>query len=250
MDDWNQLVNLPDVTHVFKGARGSLYDHHGSTGNTTAYREPSNMPGTGKKLQGSSGRTLYVPSDSIEDLGRLFQNKNMATELVPSADGKLLQVKALESGSHMLTGPFKQGDVLASAPVSGKPYAGAAPVEMFGSNVSPVGSKGSGIHFGNEITEVHPKPARLNGKLALGAALLGGAEAASAGEYRKAAGDVAESFLPPWLTPSETNANNDEEMAKRWASLKRSQEASWGGEGKRGVTMPDNYAAGGRVRLI
>jgi hypothetical protein len=251
MDDWNQLVNLPDVTHLFKGKRGSLYAHHGSTGNTTAYREPSNMPGTGKKLQGSSGRTVYMNPKDVNNISGIYQNTEMATRLVPLFEnGKNTGQLALQ---HMEDyGPKKAGSTILQAPFQTKPAVGLNPVEINGS-VSPKGSSGKNIHFGNAITEVHPKPARLSGKLAVGAALLGGAGAASAGEYRKAAGDVAESFLPPWLTPSETNLNEPELLKRRdelYAQRKRSQEASWGGEGKRGVTMPDDYAAGGRVRLI
>ena len=160
MEKFKPLLGLDDVHSVFEGARGSLYAHH-NTGKTTAYREPSDMPGTGKKLQDPSARTLYVPIDSTEDLMRAFKNQHTATELVPTEDGKQLQVRATEAGKNYWTSKdypngFKAGDVLASAPVSGKPAVGMAPIELFGSNKSPIGSKGRGVHFGNEIMRVLP----------------------------------------------------------------------------------------------
>jgi len=160
MEEFKPLLGLDDVHSVFEGARGSLYAHH-NTGKTTAYREPSDMPGTGKKLQDSSMRTLYVPIDSSEDLMRAFKNQHTATELVPSEDGKQLQVRATEAGKNYWTSKdypngFKAGDVLASSPVSGKPAVGMAPIELFGSNKSPIGSKGRGVHFGSEIMRVLP----------------------------------------------------------------------------------------------
>ena len=160
MEEFKPLLGLDDVHSVFEGARGSLYAHH-NAGKTTAYREPSDMPGTGKKLQNPSIRTLYVPSDGAEDLIRTFKNKNIATELVASGDGKQLQVRATEPGKNYWTSKdypngFKAGDILTSVPVSGKPAVGMAPIELFGSNKSPIGSKGSGVHFGSEIMRVLP----------------------------------------------------------------------------------------------
>jgi hypothetical protein len=108
----------------------------------------------------------------------------------------------------------KAGTILATAPYATKPAVGMNPVELFGSE-SPIGSSGRNIHFGNAITEVHPKPSRLGGKLGVAAALASGTGAASAGELRQAAGDVAESFLPLGLTPSALNTNENEELAKR-----------------------------------
>ena len=216
------------------------------------------MAGTGKKLQKPSVRTLYVPANEIEDLSRPFKNANIATKLVPSPDGKYLQIKATEAGDNMWTGPFKENQVLAAVPVSGKPYVGAAPIEVFGSNESPIGSKGRGIHFGSEITEVFPKPAKLSGKLGVAGALLGGTGAASAGEYRKAAGDVAESFMPLGLTPSplgnatrpagEREAEDQAYAAKKAAEQERALKAQ--ALLRNGVPMPDGFAVGGRVRLI
>ena len=251
------LTGLPDVTHLFKGARGSLYAHHG--GKTTAFREPSNMPGTGKKIQDPSARTLYIPSNELDDLMRPFRNKNIATELMPSSDGKQLQIRALAPGEMPFTRqPFKTNDILASVPVSRIPYVGAAPIELFGSHISPIGSDGRGVHWGSEIKEVHPTAKKISGKLGIAGALFGGTGAANAGEYRKAAGDVAESFMPLGLTPSplgnatrpvgEREAEDQAYAAKKAAEQERALKAQ--ALLRRGVPMPDGFAVGGRVRLI
>ena len=260
--NYDPLFNLPsgteDIESVFKTMRpsdpshpGSFYAHHADN-TTTANREPSDRKGKGQELQQRSGKTIYMDPNHVKAIAGIYQNTEMATKLVPLIkDGKYIDGVALQYMEDY--GPKKAGSTIVQAPYQTKPAVGLNPVEISGSAESPKGSSGRNIHFGNAITEVHPKPARLSGKLGVGAALLGGAGAASAGEYRKAAGDVAESFLPPWLTPSETNLNEPELLARRnelFAQRKRSQEASWGGEGKRGVTMPDDYAAGGRVRLI
>lgn len=253
------LTGLPDVTHLFKGARGSLYAHHGEEGNTTAFREPSNMKGTGKKVQKPSTRTLYIPSDEVDDLARPFKNKDIATELMPSSDGKQLQIRALAPGEMPFTRqPFKTNDILASVPVSRIPYVGAAPIELFGSHISPIGSDGRGVHWGSEIKEVHPTAKKISGKLGIAGALFGGTGAANAGEYRKAAGDVAESFMPLGLTPSplgnatrpagEREAEDQAYAAKKAAEQERALKAQ--ALLRSGVPMPDGFAVGGRVRLI
>jgi len=112
------------------------------------------------------------------------------------------------------------------------------PVEIWGSE-SPMGSSGKNIHFGNAITEVHPKPSRLGGKLGVAAALASGTGAASAGELRQAAGDVAENFLPLGLTPSPLMQNENEELAKR-RLLSPTIDKARGGA----VRMPDEYSQG------
>ena len=167
----------------------------------------------------------------------LFQNTEMATKFVPVFEnGK-------ETGKVVLQlmedyGPKKAGTVLASAPYTTKPAVGMNPVEIFGSE-SPMGSSGGNIHFGNAITEVHPKPARLGGKLGIAAALASGTGAASAGELRQAAGDVVESFLPLGLTPSALNTNENEELAKRRKMLPTISKARGGV-----IKMPAEYSRG------
>lgn len=96
------------------------------------------------------------------------------------------------------------------------------------------------------------------GKAGIAAALAGGAGAASAGDLRRAAGDVAESFLPLGITPS-TLAPGTLTPEQRAASdaatqRKRQQEAAAKMKAqallRTGVPMPDEYRKGGRVRMI
>jgi len=98
----------------------------------------------------------------------------------------------------------------------------------------------------------------LGGKAGLAAALLGGAGAASAGDYRRVAAELAESVLPLGLTPStlapgtltpEQRAASDEayraKLAKERESKARAQALL-----RSGVPMPEEYRHGGRVRMI
>lgn len=158
--DYGPLENMDNVQNLFATARGSTYAQHDDL-STTGYREPSNMPGTGKTLQPPSQKTVFIPSDSAEDLARAFQNQTIATEMVPVKDQKgsgKMQVRATEPGESMWFGKFEKGKVLAEAPYITTPKVGHSPLELLGSNQSPVGSKGRGVHFGSVITEVIPMP--------------------------------------------------------------------------------------------
>ena len=213
---YEPLFKLPtgtdDIESVFKTARGSTYAHHADA-TTTGNREPSNQKGTGSKLQSRSGKTIFMDPKAVNSIAGLYQNTELATKFVPVlVNGKETGKVALQLTEDY--GPKKAGTVLATAPYTTKPAVGMNPVEIWGSE-SPKGSSGGNIHWGNAITEVHPKPSRLGGKLGVAGALLGGAGAASAGELRQAAGDVAESFLPLGLTPSTLNTGDTEELAKR-----------------------------------
>ena len=213
---YEPLFSMPsgvdDIESVFKTKRGSTYAHHSDT-TTTGNREPSNQKGTGPKIQNRSGKTIYMDPKHVNQVAGLFQNTEMATKFVPIFEnGKETGKVALQLTEDY--GPKKAGTTLVQVPYTTKPAVGLNPVEIWGSQ-SPIGSSGGSVHFGNAITEVHPKPSRLGGKLGVAGALLGGAGAASAGELRQAAGDVAESFLPLGLTPSTLNTGDAEELAKR-----------------------------------
>ena len=213
---YDPLFKLPtgvdDIESVFKTARGSSYAHHADA-TTTGNREPSNQKGTGPKIQNRSGKTIYMDPKYVNQMAGLYQNTEMATKFVPIFEnGKETGKVALQLTEDY--GPKKAGTTLVQAPYTTKPALGMNPVEIWGSQ-SPIGSSGGNVHFGNAITEVHPKPSRLGGKLGVAAALASGAGAASAGELRQAAGDVAESFLPLGLTLSTLNTNENEELAKR-----------------------------------
>lgn len=280
--DYDPFLGLNDVDYLFKTSRGSAYAKH--TDNTTT----RNRSGVGHRdtsvgLQQRSGKTVFMPSDGADDLGRIFQNPNIATQLIPlSYDQKTktgtVAVKALEDGTNMWTGPFKKGQVLAQSTFTTIPQIGLAPVEINQSE-SPKGDKGKGVHFGTQITEVHPRSAfkspapidndvidavfpadkrRIAGKAGIAAALAGGAGAASAGDLRRAAGDVAESFLPLGMTPA-TLAPGTLTPEQRAASNAATQRKRMQEEAAKmkaqallrtGVPMPDEYRQGGRVRMI
>ena len=214
--DYESLLKLKtgieDIEFLFKTARGSTYAHHADT-TTTGFREPSNQKNTGSKIQPRSGKTIYIDSNDAKELASLYQNVDRATKFVPvMKDGKETGKVALVNTENY--GPQKAGTVIATAPYLTKPVVGMSPVEIWGSE-SPMGSSGSNIHFGTTITEVQPKSPKLSGKLGIAAALASGTGAASAGELRQAAGDVAESFLPIGLTPSSLNTGDTEELIKR-----------------------------------
>ena len=237
---YEPLFKLPtgtdDIESVFKTARGSTYAHHADA-TTTGNREPSNQKGTGSKIQSRSGKTIFMDPKAVNSIAGLYQNAEIATKFVP------VLVNGKETGKVALQlmedyGPKKAGTVLATAPYTTKPAVGMNPVEIWGSE-SPMGSSGGNIHFGNAITEVHPKPARLGGKLGVASALLGGTGAASAGELRQAAGDVAESFLPLGLTPSTLNTGDAEELAKR-RKMPPTIDKARGGS----IKMPEEYSRG------
>lgn len=239
---YEPLFKLPtgtdDIESVFKTARGSTYAHHADA-TTTGNREPSNQKGTGAKIQSRSGKTIFMDPKAVNSIAGLYQNTEIATKFVPVlVNGKETGKVALQLTEDY--GPKKAGTVLATAPYATKPAVGMNPVEIFGSE-SPMGSRGGNIHFGNAITEVHPKPDRLKGvagKAGVAASLLGAASAAKAGEYRKAAGNVAEALLPLAFTPSDLMANETEELARRRNMPPTISQ-----------TKPSSYAKGGPVKM-
>lgn len=202
--DYEPLFKLPtgvdDIESVFKTGRGSTYAHH-SDATTTRNRSGEQHKDTRTGIQQRSGRTVFMDPSDVNRVAGFFQNPDMATRFVPvlDNDGKPTGKVKLELLEDY--GPRKAGTTLMEAPYSTRPVVGLNPVEIYNS-ASPMGDPGKGIHFGNKITEVHPKPSRLGGKLGVAAALAGGAGSASAGELKKAAGEVAEAFLPLGLTPS------------------------------------------------
>jgi hypothetical protein len=257
--DYEPLFKLPkgieDIESVFRTKRGSTYAHH-SDSTTTRNRSSAKHKDTTTGVQPRSGKTVFLNEQDVNRLAGFFQNPDMATRLVPDfgADGKptgRLKVELLED-----YGPRKAGSILAIAPYELKPKVGLAPMEVYDS-ASKIGDTGSGIHFGNAITEVHPRPSRL-GKAGIAAALVGGAGAASAGDLRRAAGDVAESFLPLGVTPSTLAPGTltPEQRAASDAATQRKRTKEEAAKMKAqallrtGVPMPDEYRRGGRVRMI
>ena len=257
---YDPLFNLPtgveDIESVFKTGRGSTYAHHADT-TTTRNRSGANHTDKSTGIQQRSGKTIYMDPSDVNKVAGIYQNSEMATKFVPVLDnGKPTGQVALQLMEDY--GPRKAGSILAQAPYSTKPAVGMNPVEIWGSE-SPMGSSGRNIHFGNAITEVHPKPARLSGKAGIAAALASGAGAASAGELQKAAGDVAESVLPWWMTGGNAGpADEDEQIAlkRRMAEAGAKAGAGRGNPNydprlpKKPIEIPADYKTGGRVRII
>ena len=259
--DYAPLFSLPtgtnDIESVFKTARGSTYAQHADS-TTTRNRSGEQHKDTSTGIQPRSGRTIYMNGSDVNKLGGIFQNPDIATQLVPvlDANGKptgKLQLQLLEND-----GPRKAGSILGESAYYSRPQVGLTPVEIYNS-VSRIGDDGRGVHFGTSITEVKPvKTSKLSGKAGIAAALASGAGAASAGDLRRAAGDVAESFLPLGLTPSELAPGTltPEQLAARDAAYaqKRAQDAQAKMKAqallRSGVAMPDEYRVGGRVKLI
>ena len=238
--EYDPLFKLPtgvdDIESVFKTARGSTYAHHADT-TSTRNRSGANHSDKSTGIQRRSGRTIYMDPNSVNSIAGLYQNAEMATKFVPILEnGKETGKVALQLTEDY--GPKKAGTTLVQVPYTTKPAVGLNPVEIWGSQ-SPVGSSGGNIHFGNAITEVHPKPSRLGGKLGAAAALLGGTGAANAGEYRKAAGDVAEALLPIGLTSTELMPNEMGELAAR-RKMAPTIDKQKGGS----IQMPDSYTTG------
>jgi hypothetical protein len=257
--DYDPLFKLPsgtqDIESVFRTGRGSTYAHH-SDATTTRNRSSANHKDTTTGIQPRSGKTVFLNEQDVNRLAGFFQNQDMASRLEPILDtnGKPTGRVKLELLEDF--GPLKAGRVLATAAYEMKPKVGLAPMEVYNS-VSKIGDTGSGIHFGNAITEVHPLPSRL-GKAGIAAALAGGAGAASAGDLRRAAGDVAESFLPLGMTPSALAPGtlSPEQRAASDAAYARKRQEESAAKNKAqallrsGVPLPDEYRKGGRVRMI
>jgi hypothetical protein len=258
--EYDPLFSLPtgieDIESVFKTGRGSTYAHHADT-TTTRNRSGANHTDKSTGIQQRSGKTIYMNPNDVNKVAGIYQNSEMATKLVPVLDnGKPTGQVALQLTEDY--GPRKAGSTLVQASYATKPAVGLNPVEIFGSE-SPMGSSGRNIHFGNAITEVHPKPARLGGKAAIAAALASGAGAASAGELSKAAGDVAESMLPWWMTGGNAGpADESEQVALRQRMAEAGAKAGAGRGNpnydprlyKQPIEMPSEYQSGGRVRII
>lgn len=271
MDYYQELLkalgNTDDIEYLFKTMRprdsaypGSFYAQHAEN-RSSGFREPSNKPGTGHSLQPKSYRTLYLDPKAADRVQSWFHDENLSTYAIPETgkDGKPsghLLIKSAEKQPYNKT-TLEKDQILTRVPYSKLPVVGYHPLEFGYAAASPRGSTGD-VHFGNPITEVHPRPARLAGKAGIAAALAGGAGAASAGDLRRAAGNVAESFLPLGLTPSTLAPGtlSPEQRAVRDEAYRRKQaqerEAKMRAQAllRSGVPMPEEYRQGGRVRMI
>jgi len=254
---YEPLFNLPsgtdDIESVFKTSRGSTYAHHNDT-TSTRNRSGANHTDKSTGIQQRSGKTIYMDPKAVNSVAGLYQNTEMATKFVPVMEnGKPTGEVALQLTEDY--GPKKAGTTLIEAPYTTKPKVGMNPVEIYGSE-SPIGSSGRNIHFGNEITEVHPKPARLNtgtklGVLGVGAGLLSAVGSANAGEYKKAreeVGETATGLLPPPLQALLYAKGAGEGEQELLESKRRAEESKWGNEIRKAkggsIKMPDEYSRG------
>ena len=192
MDYYQELLKslgkAEDVEYLFRTQRsdnpkypGSFYAQHANN-STSGFREPSNEAGKGYKLQPKSYRTLYLDPRATDAVHSWLRDQNIATYAVPEAgkDGKPtghLLIKSAEQQKHGKN-TLSKDQTLTRVPYSKEPVVGYHPLEFGPSAASPRGSSGD-VHYGNKITEVHPRPSRL-GKAGIAATLLGGAGAASA----------------------------------------------------------------------
>jgi len=145
-----------DVINTFKTSRGSAYAHHANN-TTTRNRSGAMHIDTTEGVQPRSGKTIFIDPKDANTVGGLFQNTDMATKVVPKFDSKGVHIP----GKAVLQlaedyGPRKAGTVLHEFPYKTNPEVGFNPVEIYRSE-SPLGNAGTGIHFGNSITEVTPQ---------------------------------------------------------------------------------------------
>jgi len=156
--DYEPFMDMPDTTHMFKTERGSVYAAHPDA-STTGYREPSDMPGTGKAMQPQSGKTFYADKQTALKFQDWISNEHIGTKLLPKMDenGKLTALQVQITEPHPKRAE-KKGQIVAELPMTTRPEKGLHPIEImnssrFGFGESPVGTKGK-YHLGNAITEV------------------------------------------------------------------------------------------------
>lgn len=240
---YDPLFSLPtgvnDIESVFKTGRGSTYAHHADM-TTTRNRSAANHTDKSTGVQQRSGKTIYMDPANVNRVAGIYQNAEMATKFVPVlVDGKPTGQVALQLMEDY--GPKKAGSTIMQAPYSTKPAVGMNPVEIWGSE-SPTGSSGRNIHFGNAITEVHPRPSRLPaaaGKAGIAASLMGAASAAKAGEYGEAIDKATDIAVLPFAESRMLNENEADELAKRRLLAPTIDKARGGS-----VRMPDEYSQG------
>ena len=132
---------------TFTTAKGSTYDAFGdgTTVRNRAERTKFGRPdGEVSGVQPRSQQTVFMTKEAANEIGPLFQNTEVPTELVIEGDKARLVLKED-------VGPRKAGsDYSKTVTLSTEPEVGLQPVEIM--NTSNDDSRN--IHFGNEITEV------------------------------------------------------------------------------------------------
>jgi hypothetical protein len=150
--DYEALLNLPDITHLFETERGSKYAQH-SDATTTRNRSGAAHSDTTEGIQPRSGKTVYMDPTSAKNVAGHFQNPDMATKFTPvlDAEGKPTGRAALDLLADY--GPKKAGTRLGTAPYETVPRVGLIPVEIMNPE-SKLGDTGRGVHFGNKIVSI------------------------------------------------------------------------------------------------
>lgn len=136
------FAETPGVTDTFRTARGSTYALF-DDGTTQRNRSGEGHANTETGLQPRSVATVFMNDMLIDKIGKVIQNEDIATRLVPNLQNNMLMVESAD------------GQLLTTASFSTTPEVGMSPVEIFG-NESPVGDRGTNVHFGSTITEVNP----------------------------------------------------------------------------------------------
>lgn len=249
--DYEPLIKLPDVESLFRTERGSTYayqvDANGQP-TTTRNRSGENHRDTTTGLQPRSGRTVFVTPENSYSLAA-FKNPDMATRLVPVIEnGKFTGYMRLELTEDY--GPRKAGSALATVPYTTKPEVGLRPIEVYKST-SPMGDPGEGIHFGNTITEVHPKPDRLKnvgakaGIVGLLAGAAGAAKSATQGDFAPLREAIGEAVTPLMFTPSGLNEGEQAWIEKYGRAAQERNKA----EAERVLQQLRGYTKGGGVQM-
>ena len=251
--NYEDLLKLPsgvdDIEALFTTGRGSTYAHHNDATTTRNRSGANHLTDKSTGVQSRSGKTVFMNPKDVNSLAGIYQNAEMATKLEPVIkDGKPTgRVNLVLTEDY---GPRKAGTILAEAAYTTRPAVGMNPVEIWGSN-SPKGSGGSNIHFGNAITEVHPRPARLGaaaGKAGIAAALYGAAAAAKAGDYSTAADRATDVLALPFAESHTTNEGEQQDLDTRWQQAgvapyqRKSMQPAYKAGGA--IKMPDNYSSG------
>ena len=155
-----------NMESVFRTQRPNQPEGVGSTyaqfADDTTVRNRSGEGHTDKTegIQPRSGKTIFMAPQDVDRLAE-FQNPDSHTRLDPVLkDGKPTGRAALKFAEDF--GPRKAGTVIHEAQYESRPKVGLTPVEIWDSK-SPVGSSGRGVHFGNKISEVHPRPSSGGG---------------------------------------------------------------------------------------
>lgn len=225
--DYETILNAvnEDPEFLYRTSRGSSYAH---MPDTTSIRNRSGQShlDTRTGLQPRSGKTVYMSPKDVASMGGIFQNPDMATHFMPIDFDR--ETKKGTAGL-MLTedfGPRKKGSYLAKGEFTVIPKVGMVPVEIYRSE-SPIGSSGSGIHWGTPITEVISKDdiikkyGKKAGAAGLATTLASAAKSAQAGEYAKAIGELGEAAIPFAFTPSEVGLGTTKEYQQEVDAIKQ-----------------------------